>query len=55
MNEKQALRLLILILFMATVDMFGVASIFPFIQLLSNPDLVNTNDIFNYLFKSQKL
>ena len=35
---------------MALLDMIGIASIFPFIAVLSNPDLIDTNLILNKLF-----
>lgn len=36
-----------MILVMALLDMIGVASIMPFIAVLANPELVETNDILN--------
>ncbi len=36
---------------MAVIDMLGVASIFPFISLMSNPQLIETNDLLIYLYK----
>ena len=43
--------LFILILFMALIDMIGIASILPFIALLTNPEVINTNNILNFLYK----
>ena len=43
-NElKRAGLLLIMILIMALLDMIGVASILPFITVLTNPDIIQTN------------
>jgi len=41
------LLLFFLILIMAIIDMLGVASIFPFVTLLSNPDMIQTNLIIS--------
>ena len=35
---------------MAFIDMLGVASIMPFIALLTNPELIETNFILNLLY-----
>ena len=43
---------MLLILIMAIIDMFGIASVLPFIGILSNPQLIETNNyiqkIYNY-------
>ena len=50
-NQRQDLNFLILlILITGVIDMIGVASILPFMAVLSNPDLVETNFFLNYLF-----
>ena len=41
-----------MILLMAFLDMIGVASIMPFIAVLSNPDVVETNSLMNTMFKA---
>tara|TARA_B100001540_G_C15812265_1_gene645189 strand:+ start:2469 stop:4262 length:1794 start_codon:yes stop_codon:yes gene_type:complete len=46
-ERKRAILLLVMILFMAIIDMLGVASIMPFIAVLTNPDLVETNTMLN--------
>ena len=49
-KEKQrSLILFILILFTGIVDTLGIASIFPFISILSDPNLINTNPTLNFL------
>ena len=51
-ERKRASLLLIMIITMAFLYMIGVASIMPFIAVLTNPSLVDTNVTINYLFKS---
>ena len=50
-REKQGIFLLFLILTMAIFDMLGVASILPFITILTNPDLIETNIILKNLYQ----
>ena len=50
-ESKQAALLLLMILIMAFLEMLGVASILPFIAVLSNPDLIETNLILKKIFK----
>ena len=50
-ERRRGVYLFILILFMALVDMLGIASILPFIALLTNPEIINTNNILNFLYK----
>ena len=50
-ERKRAVLLLIMIIVMALIDMMGVASILPFIAVLSNPSLVETNNILKTLFQ----
>ena len=42
-ERKRAGLLMIMILIMALLDMVGVASIMPFITVLTNPDIVEKN------------
>jgi len=46
-ERKYSYLLLFMIIIMALLDMIGVASILPFMAVLSNPDLINTNIILN--------
>ena len=46
--------LILMILIMALLDMVGVASIIPFIAVVTNPDLVEANVILKYLFETSK-
>lgn len=50
-EQKHASLILVLILLMALLDMVGVASIMPFIAVLTNPDIVSTNLFLNKLFQ----
>ena len=54
-EKKQALLLLALILLMAIIDTLGVASILPFVTVLSNPELIETNLMLNKIFKYSKI
>lgn len=50
-ERKRAGLLLIMIIIMAFIDVLGIASILPFIAVLSNPSLIETNIILNTMFK----
>ena len=50
-ERKGVYLLLVMILIMAFIDMLGVASIMPFIAILSKPELIETNIILNKMFK----
>ena len=54
-ERKQGILLLLMILMMALLDMLGVASILPFMAVLTNPDLVETNSILNFIFQSSSI
>jgi len=49
-EKKKAILLLCMILIMAFLEMIGVASIMPFMAVLTNPDLIQTNSLLNNLF-----
>ncbi len=48
---KRALLLLGMILIMAIIDVIGVASIMPFMAVLANPGLINTNILLNTAYR----
>ena len=50
-ERKRASLLMGLIIIMALLDMLGVASILPFIAVLANPELLQTNVALNTAFK----
>ncbi len=55
-NERiKAGMLLFMILIMALLDMAGVASILPFIAVLSSPEIIETNMIYNKMFQISKM
>ena len=49
-ERKRVVLLLIMILLMALLDMIGIVSIMPFIAVLTNPELVETNFILKTAF-----
>ena len=49
-ERKRASVLMCMILVMALLDMLGVASILPFMAVLANPELVQTNEVLNTAF-----
>ena len=53
-ERKISVLLILMILIMALLDMIGVASILPFVAVVTNPDLVETNAILNYLFQTSR-
>ena len=53
-EKRRAMLLLCMILIMAFLEMLGVASIMPFMAVLTSPDLIQTNPILNNLFSLSK-
>lgn len=49
-ERKKAGLLLIMIIIMSFLDMLGVASILPFMTVLANPGLIESNIILNIMF-----
>lgn len=54
-ERVKAIFLLVLVFFTALVDVIGIASILPFMTVLTNPVLIETNFLLNYLFKLSKM
>ena len=54
-ERKNANLLLIMIIIMALLDMIGVASILPFMAVLTNPDLIQTNMFLNTMFHASSI
>ena len=50
-DRKSAIFLLIMIIIMALLEVIGVASILPFITVLTNPSLIETNPILKWMFQ----
>ena len=52
-NERtRAFLLLIMVILMALIDMLGIASILPFIAILTNPEIIDTNTILNTVYQT---
>ncbi len=49
-QRKRAVMIIAMTVIMAFIDMVGVASIMPFIALLTNPELIETNFVLNLLY-----
>ncbi len=54
-ERKNLILLMVMLMITALLDMIGVASILPFIGVLTNPELVETNAPLNFLYKSSEL
>ena len=50
-EKRRGILLLILILITAFIDMMGIASVLPFIAVLTNPSIIETNVLLSYLYK----
>ena len=51
-ERKHAGLLVVMITVMAILDMIGVASILPFMTVISNPDMIETNTILSKVFQA---
>ena len=54
-EKKKGGYLLVMIFIMGLLDVFGVASIMPFIAVVSNPVIIETNIYLNNLFELSNL
>lgn len=54
-ERKSAGFLLFMMLIMALLDMIGVASILPFVAVLSNPNIIETNMVLNSMFQASRI
>lgn len=54
-EQRLSVLLLLMITIMALLDMIGVASIVPFIAVLTNPEIIETNVYLNKLYQLSKL
>ena len=54
-ERRHAILLLFMIIIMALLDMIGVASILPFMAVLTNTNLIETNFFLNYIFQTSKV
>ena len=54
-ERKRAYLLLGMIIVMALIDMLGIASILPFVAVLTNPQLIETNYILKTPFENSSV
>ena len=54
-ERKKAIFLLIIILITALLDMLGIASILPFISVLANPQMINSNELLNNIYQMSSI
>ena len=54
-ERKLAGLLLVMIMIMALLDTIGIASILPFMAVLTNPNLIETNDILNKMYQASNM
>ena len=54
-ERKHLILLMILILIMALIDAIGIASVLPFMTVLTNPDLIQTNLILNKIYQVTRI
>ena len=50
-ERKNAIFLMGMVLVLAMLELLGVVSILPFMAVLMNPDLIDTNIVLNTAFK----
>ena len=50
-ERRQAISILALVLIMTVLEMIGVASIMPFMAVITNPSLIETNFTLNKIYK----
>ena len=48
-EKKKAILVIFLTLVMGLIDAVGAASIMPFLSLVANPDIIETNTLLNYI------
>ena len=53
-EKKSALMLLIMVIFMGFMEVAGVLSIMPFIVVLSNPEVIETNNLLKNTYEFSK-
>lgn len=54
-EKRSALILLVMVVFMGLMEVAGVLSIMPFIVVLSNPEVIETNNILKNTYEISKL
>ncbi len=54
-ERKRASLLMVMILIMAILDMIGVASIMPFITVLTNPEIIENNLVLSFMYDKSSI
>ena len=54
-ERKHAALLMVMIIIMAFLDMIGVASILPFMAVVTNPSIIETNLILNIMYQASSI
>ena len=54
-ERKYAAILLIMMVFLALLEMAGVLSIMPFMAVLLNPEVIETNSLLNFIYKKSDI
>ena len=54
-ERVRAMLLLVMTLLMALIEMLGIASILPFIAVLTNPEVIDTNIILSNVYQTVKI
>ena len=49
-ERKRGLLVLVLVIGMSLLETAGVASVMPFLAVLGNPEMLNTNPILNAIY-----
>jgi len=49
-ERKQAFYVLLLTVIVSFIEVLGVASIMPFMTVVANPDIINTNQVLSYFY-----
>ena len=50
-GHKKLYWLFLAVIFMSVLDLIGVASIFPFLNVISNPDVIETNKQLRWAYE----
>ena len=54
-EKKKAALLMVMIIIMAILDMIGVASIMPFLTVLTNPAVIEKNSILSFMYDKSSI
>ena len=49
-DKKRSLKLMVLLAVMGVIEMVGIASIFPFLGVVSNPEVITEKKLFNVIY-----